>query len=138
MSTNFHRVLAKTPKDVELFVSRSMDILERIQELLEEHFDGKQNLLAKKLGKSEAEVSKMLGGIQNFTLKTLTKLEAAFGEPILAIPTNSSNFDVVPVKCTPKPGRARLSASPEGTLLEEFIDIISENSNNYLQNTDLA
>ena len=65
----FHRVIAETPEEVDSFVEQSMNILERTHELLEEKFDGRQKLLAEKLGKSEAEISKMLNGVQNFTLK---------------------------------------------------------------------
>lgn len=76
----------------------SMDILDRIHELLEKKFDGKQKLLAAKMGKSESEVSKWLSGVQNFTIKTINRLSEAFGEPIIAVCTNSednSTFELV-------------------------------------------
>lgn len=85
---NFKKVIDETPKELEFFTEDSMHILERLNDLLETKFQGKQKLLAEKLGKSEAEVSKMLSGVQNFTLLTLCKLKAAFGEPIIAIVTN--------------------------------------------------
>lgn len=139
MPTNFNRIISETPKDVELFVSRSMDILERLHELLNEKFDGKQKLLAEKLGKTEAEISKMTSGVQNFTLKTLCKLEAAFGEPIIAVATNSINFDVVAVKCTPKPSRVQFSINTEGGLIEEFANVnVSDKPIEHSQNTSLA
>ena len=36
---DFHKVIAETPEDVGSFVEHSMDIPERIHELLEEKFD---------------------------------------------------------------------------------------------------
>jgi hypothetical protein len=82
---NFHRIAAETPEEIDNFVEHSMDILDRIHELLEQKFEGRQKLLAEKLGKSEAEVSKMLNGVQNFTLKTIARLETAFGERIIGV-----------------------------------------------------
>jgi transcriptional regulator with XRE-family HTH domain len=95
---NFHKVIAETSEEVDDFVEQSMDILDRIHELLEEKFNGRQKLLAEKLGKSEAEVSKMLNGVQNFTLKTINKLERAFGAKIIAVCTNELMADFIPVK----------------------------------------
>ncbi|MDR0793856.1 MAG: helix-turn-helix domain-containing protein [Chitinophagaceae bacterium] len=69
-------------------VNRSLDILERINYLLDMKFGGKQKLLADKMGKTEAEISKMINGNLNFTLKTIAKLESAFGEEILAVVCN--------------------------------------------------
>jgi transcriptional regulator with XRE-family HTH domain len=86
-----HTIIEHTPEDVKEEVNLSMDILERIHELLDEKFDGKQKLLADKLNKSEAEISKWLSGVQNFTIKTLVKLEVAFGEPIIAVCTKNEN-----------------------------------------------
>jgi hypothetical protein len=40
---NFHKVIAETSEEVGSFVEQSLDILERIHELLEEKFDGRQN-----------------------------------------------------------------------------------------------
>ena len=45
-----------------------------------------QRDLAQRLGKSEAEVSRMLSGLHNLTLKTLTRLEVALGEDIFTTP----------------------------------------------------
>jgi antitoxin component HigA of HigAB toxin-antitoxin module len=82
---NFHKSIEETPEDVREYVKYSMDILDRLHELLNAKFDGKQKLLADKMGKTEAEVSKMLSGVQNFTLKTLMKLQVAFGEEIIVV-----------------------------------------------------
>lgn len=79
----FKSIIEQTSPEVKEQVALSMDILDRIHELLDQKFEGKPKLLAEKMNQSEAEVSKWLSGVQNFTAKTLRKLEIAFGEPIL-------------------------------------------------------
>ncbi len=75
----------KISKDVELFVERSFDIVDRIHFILQKQ--GKeQKDLAKALGKTESEISKWMTGTHNFTIKTLTKIEATLGESILIAP----------------------------------------------------
>lgn len=117
---NFHKIIAETPEDVGGFVERSMDILERIHELLEEKFDGRQKLLAEKLDKSEAEISKMLNGVQNFTLKTIAKLEWAFGAKIIAVCTNNSEADFIQVKTPPEKGYRRIILRGQNLVEERF------------------
>lgn len=117
---NYHRVINETPDDIKYYVEDSMHILDRLHELLNEKFDGKQKLLAERLGKSEAEVSKMLNGVQNFTLKTLSKLRAAFGEPIIAVCTKQNEHATfTQVKVSPMSGCAHLFVKQNGKLIEE-------------------
>lgn len=73
------------PEDVQIYVKKSMDILDRLHELMEQK-GIMQKELAERLGKTEAEVSKWLHGVQNFTLKSLSKLEAALGSPVIEVP----------------------------------------------------
>lgn len=44
-----------------------------------------QKYFAKGIGRSEAEVSRWLGGTHNFTLSTIAKISAYFGEDIIHI-----------------------------------------------------
>lgn len=62
-----------------------MQILDRIHELIDLKFEGKQKQLAIALGVSEAAVSKMINGIQNFNIQTIIKLENAFDEKIIEV-----------------------------------------------------
>jgi hypothetical protein len=117
---NFHKVIAETPEEVGGFIEQSMDILERIHELLEEKFDGRQKLLAEKLGKSEAEISKILNGVQNFTLKTISKLEWAFGAKIIVVCTNDPRADFVQVKTPPEKGYKQITLSGHDIQEEHF------------------
>lgn len=119
--TNFHAVIDNTPDDVQAHVKLSMDILERIHELLDEKFQGKQHLLAKKMGKSEAEVSKWLSGIQNFTTRTLTKMEIAFGEPIISVCSNiHHNTTFKQVKTPYRHAQATVNVGTHGSLQEHL------------------
>jgi transcriptional regulator with XRE-family HTH domain len=117
---NYKKVLEETPQEITTFVETSLDILERIHELLEEKFDGKQKLLADKLGKSEAEVSKMLNGVQNFTLKTIARLESAFGAKIIAVCASSVHADFMQVKTPPEKGYKRIIANAYGLKEQKF------------------
>ena len=44
-----------------------------------------QKQLAKRMGKTEAEVSRWLGGTHNFTLRTIAKISDALGVKLLTI-----------------------------------------------------
>lgn len=115
----FYKILDNTPLETKQLVNRNIDISNRIHYLLQTKFEGKQKNLAAKLNKSEAEVSKMINGLQNFTMKTITKLEVAFGEPILAvvtIPEVDCNVEYVTTSdfIVPK----NIGVSMKGTLTE--------------------
>lgn len=130
----FHSILEGTPENVREHVKISMDILDRINYLLDKKFDGKQRLLADKMGKSEAEVSKWLNGVQNFTTKTLTKLSIAFGEPVIAVCTYSDDEDstFVQVKNYDKSSSVTWIVDKKGNLdgrYSEYKEILSSNLN---------
>lgn len=122
---NFHKILAETSEEVNDFVEESMNILERIHELLDEKFDGRQKLLAEKLGKSEAEVSKMLSGVQNFTLKTILKLQRAFNAKIIAVCTNDLMADFVPVKTGMQKGYKQITIARHEIREDEYFEEIT-------------
>lgn len=117
---NFHRIVEETPEEVDNFVEHSMDILDRIHELLEQKFDGRQKLLAEKMGKSEAEVSKMLNGVQNFTLKTISKLETAFGERIIGVCINKPSHHFAFVRTAPFNGERQIAVGERRLEEERF------------------
>ncbi|WP_025324471.1 helix-turn-helix domain-containing protein [Deferrisoma camini] len=57
------------------------DFTLEIHRLMEKHGINKAEL-ARRLGTSQAYVTKMLSGNANFTIKTMTKIAAAFGERV--------------------------------------------------------
>jgi antitoxin component HigA of HigAB toxin-antitoxin module len=126
---NYKRVIGETPDEVNTFVETSMDILERIHELLDQKFEGKQKLLAEKLGKSEAEVSKMLNGVQNFTVKTITRLEWAFGARIIAVCTDDLMAAFIPVKMPAAIGFRRITLAERGAKTEHFEGMAIKSTN---------
>lgn len=84
-SKTFQRILDKTPEEVKIFVRHYGDIVVRINELLEEK-GYTQKQLAEKMDKKPSEISKWLNGQHNFTLRSIAKLEAELGAPILYVP----------------------------------------------------
>ncbi|MGI9191697.1 MAG: helix-turn-helix domain-containing protein [Chitinophagaceae bacterium] len=84
-SKTVDRLLKSTPKDVEIFVDWYADLVVRINQLLREQKMSKSEL-ANKLEKKPSEISKWLSGDHNFTLRSLAKLSAELGEPLLEVP----------------------------------------------------
>lgn len=128
----FHKVIENTEEGVREHIKFSMDILDRINDLLNEKFQGKQKLLADKMKKSEAEVSKWFSGVQNFTTKTIIKLEIAFGAPILAVVTScyqDSTYELVKTPHTKT--QKNFEVDNTGQLNEELVfkKVKSNNSN---------
>lgn len=124
---HFKKIVSETPEDVREHIKFSMDVMDRIHELLDKKFDGKQKLLAEKMGKTEAEISKWFSsGIQNFTTKTLIKLQMAFGEPIIAVCTdNDDNATFEKVCIQMKQEATILKIDAAGALKTEKNEIFS-------------
>ena len=73
----FQRILDNTPKDVDIFVDWYAGLVVRINQLLRE------NNISKK---EPSEISKWMSGEHNFTLRSLAKLSAELGEPLMEVP----------------------------------------------------
>jgi transcriptional regulator with XRE-family HTH domain len=73
------------PEDSKIFVDKSLEIAHYIFKLMEQK-GMKQKDLAVKMGKTEAELSKILAGMHNLTLRSVAKLEAALGATIICTP----------------------------------------------------
>jgi transcriptional regulator with XRE-family HTH domain len=76
------RIQEETPEEVRIFVRQYTDIVVRINQLMEAR-GYTQKQLAEKMSKKPSEINKWLKGNHNLTLKTLAKLEAELGEPII-------------------------------------------------------
>jgi|GEM_PF-7013164 len=80
----FDRILEETTDDNARFVDKNWDIRKQVKFLLRNHPTIKsQKDLARALGKEESEISKLLSGLHNLTLETITKLESALGHDII-------------------------------------------------------
>ncbi len=80
------RIQEETPEEVRIFVRQYTDIVLRINQILQAK-GYTQKDLADKMKKKPSEINKWLKGNHNLTLKTLAKLEAELGEPIIVIST---------------------------------------------------
>lgn len=67
----------------EKFVEKNTDIVEEIYALMKQKGINSQKELAQLLEKKESEVSKLLSGVQNMTLRSITNLEIALGVDII-------------------------------------------------------
>jgi DNA-binding Xre family transcriptional regulator len=76
--------MASIPADSYIYVDTSIAIADRIRAIMVAK-KIKAITLAERAGKTKAEVSRWLSGTHNFTMRTLAKLEAALGEPILVV-----------------------------------------------------
>ena len=86
MSKIFNSI--KVPNYVKGYVDHSFNISDRISEIMNDK-GITQKELAKRLGKSESEISKWMTGQHNFTIKSIAKIEDALDEKI--IKTTSGN-----------------------------------------------
>jgi transcriptional regulator with XRE-family HTH domain len=76
------RIQQETPEEVRIFVGQYTDIVIKINEILKAK-GYTQKDLAEKMNKRPSEINKWLKGNHNLTLKTLAKLEAELGEPLI-------------------------------------------------------
>ncbi|NJN25197.1 MAG: helix-turn-helix transcriptional regulator [Cyclobacteriaceae bacterium] len=82
MSDIIKAAFANIDPDNEQFIKKNTQIVEEIYDLMESK-GLTQKDIAKSLSKSESEVSKWLSGIQNLTLRSITKMEVALGVDII-------------------------------------------------------
>lgn len=80
----FNEAVAKVPEDLRKEISWSFAISDKIAGILEEQ-GMTQKMFAKKMGKSETEISRWLSGTHNFTLRTLSKISAVLGADMIKI-----------------------------------------------------
>lgn len=78
----YKEAVSSIPRDVSLQVEWSFAISDKIAARLKE-MGMTQKEFARKVGKTDAEVSRWLGGTHNFTLKTLAKISSVLGEDLI-------------------------------------------------------
>ena len=86
MNTNkiMDEIRSTISPEMKLQMEMSVAIANRINEILEAK-GMTQKELAKRLGKTETEVSRWLSGTHNLTLSTICKISAALGEEIVSV-----------------------------------------------------
>ncbi len=93
-SKTVDRLLKSTPKDVAIFVDWYADLVVRINQLLRENNISKKEL-AEKMDKNPSEISKWLNGEHNFTLRSLARLSAELGEPLMEVPKKKAPAEFI-------------------------------------------
>lgn len=84
------------PKEIDIYVTISFDIVDRIHEILRaKNLDQKD--LSVLLDKQESEISKWMTGTHNFTLKTLARIEDVLGSPIIKVINKEKVKEIQPV-----------------------------------------
>ncbi len=80
----FRQIVDETPAELKTQLRFSNSIAEKIDGILKER-GMSQRELARNTGKTEAEVSRWLGGTHNFTLRTLAKISNVLGEDLIRV-----------------------------------------------------
>ena len=80
----FQSALNTIPEDVVIQVNLLFENADKIAEILKRQ-NMSQREFAKKIKRSEAEVSRWLSVTHKFTLSTIAKISAVFGEKILKV-----------------------------------------------------
>ena len=80
----FRQVVDETPEDLKTQLRFSDSIAEKLVGMLKSKGMSQRDL-AKNTGKTEAEVSRWLGGTHNFTLRTLAKISVVLGEDLIHV-----------------------------------------------------
>lgn len=80
----FNECLASVSNDVKMELDMSFALADKIDMILREK-NISQKQLAEKIGETEAEVSRWLGGTHNFTLRTIAKISDTLGVKLLTI-----------------------------------------------------
>lgn len=77
-----NELLSKLPPENLRFITLSMTIAQRVNDILEERGIEKQDF-ATAMGWTPSGVSKLISGSENLTLRTIAKVEAVLGVSII-------------------------------------------------------
>ena len=80
----FKEKVAAVSPEIQMEMQLSAEIIARIDTLLQKK-NMTQRDLARKLGKSEAVVSRWTTGFPNLTLRSIAELSTALGEPLISV-----------------------------------------------------
>lgn len=83
--TVFDRIRNRTKPETHRYVQKNLAVVAEVSRLMKEK-GWTQKELAKKMGKTESEVSKWLSGLHNLTLKSIVKLETILEADLLKVP----------------------------------------------------
>ncbi len=81
----FDEKLKAVPSGIAAEVKLSADVVSRLDYILKTK-GITQRELARRMGRSEAVISRWTTGFPNLTLKTIAELSEAVGEPLIIVP----------------------------------------------------
>ncbi|HMW37258.1 MAG TPA: helix-turn-helix transcriptional regulator [bacterium] len=82
VKNKFQELLKQVPDEVKLYVQMQGDIAIRVGEIIKEK-QWTQKSLAEKMGWNESQVTRLLAGHENLTLKTIAKLSVVLEENLI-------------------------------------------------------
>ena len=80
----FNEKMATVSSEIMTEVQLSADIIARIEVILKQK-NMTQKDLARKMGRSEAVISRWTTGFPNLTLKSIAEISTALGEPLIKV-----------------------------------------------------
>lgn len=86
---SLHSLVRGLPLEVQLRARLSVAIAKRIASLMRSR-GLSQRQFAEELGRRPSEITKWLSGEHNFTIASLARLHAFFGEPIIDVSSSTS------------------------------------------------
>jgi transcriptional regulator with XRE-family HTH domain len=89
--TLFEQLLSQVPSEIKRFVRKQGEVAVQIAKILKNK-GITQKEFAKKLNMKESQLSKILAGNANCTLKTIAKIENVLNEDIITIPMFRKEF----------------------------------------------
>lgn len=92
---SFDELLRTVSKEQQELIEKELAIAVRIQDLIAEQGITKRDL-ARKVGMKESQLSRILSGNTNLTLKTIVKLECALGASLAVVPQHTSTTKHAP------------------------------------------
>jgi len=122
MKSLFEQMREKISPKVKRYVQKQGDIAVQIAEILKKK-NIKQKDLAKMLNMKESQLSKILSGNVNLTIKTIAKIETVLGDDIIQVPYFSKKSEDTPcivMDC--------YSAKNNVTEIEESLFLVTENT----------
>lgn len=126
--TVYDRIRQRSKPETKRYVQKNLAVVAEVSRLMKEK-GWTQNDLAKKLGKTNSEVSKWLSGLHNLTLKSIAKLEAVLDTDLLEVPqksgrqTHTAHYVVMRIG---KPSKHSLFTKSMSEETVDFEDVSSE------------
>ena len=87
--SKFNSLMSKTPTDIKKFVDLSFDIVDEVDAELTRTGKTRSDL-ADLLNKNESEISKVLSGLHNLTIKSICKISGVLGIDIITTPSKEA------------------------------------------------